>query len=60
MSAPAPTTPYTIGALEGAAVAVLGAFAAAYAVAGSTVTGAALAGAGAFAAFLGYHAYQNS
>ena len=55
-----PNPPYSIGALEGAGIAFLGAFAGAYAIAGGTVIASALAGVGAFAAYLGYHAYQSS
>jgi hypothetical protein len=62
MAVPTPTstTPYSIGALEGAAVSFLGAFAGAFTLAGATLTGSILTGAVAFAAYLGYHAYQNS
>jgi hypothetical protein len=68
MTGGSPTPPYSIGALEGASVAFLGAFAGglggtAYATQGfSTVTviGGLLSGVVAFAAYLGYHSYQNS
>jgi len=67
MSAPAPTPPYSVGALEMAGVSFLGAFAGALISAGvfvgiTTVSleGAAVTGIVAFAAALGYHAYQSS
>jgi hypothetical protein len=60
MAVPTPTPPYSIGALEGAAVAFLGGFAGAFALGGGTLTGSLFAGIGAFAAYLGYHAYQSS
>ncbi len=56
----APNTPYSIGAIEGAVVAFIGAFASALALAGDTVPHAAEIGAVAAAGFLGYHAYQSS
>jgi len=62
-----PTPPYTVGQLEGAGVSFLGAFAstlgAAFATGSTTghsVVDALVAGLGAFAAYLGYTAYQNS
>ena len=65
MSTPAPTSPYTLGNLEAASVAFLGAFAgvaAPAALAGTSVSwaGAFLAGVIAFAAMLGYTGYQSS
>jgi hypothetical protein len=59
-STPTPSPPYSIGALEGGAVAFLGAFAGSFALAGGSIEGSLFAGLGAFAAYLGYHAYQSS
>jgi hypothetical protein len=62
-----PTPPFTIGGLEGALVAFLGAFAtteaAQLSLGASSVTGvivSLVAGLGAFASFLGYYNYNSS
>lgn len=68
MATPPPSPPYSIGALEGALVAFLGAFFSTLAGVAIAVTGigvpaleaAAIAGGGSFAIFLGYHQYQSS
>jgi hypothetical protein len=58
---PPPTpSPVTLGALEAAGIAFIGAFAGAALVAGTTLVGAAEVGAVAAAVTLGYHAYQSS
>ena len=66
MAAPS-NPPYTIGALEGALVAFLGAFFSSLVGAGvilglglPALETALVAGGGAFATFLGYHSYQSS
>lgn len=63
MAVPTPgsnPSPISLGALEYAAVAFLGAFAGALAVVGDSVPHAAEIGGVAAAAALGYHAYQSS
>lgn len=52
-----PPTGYTIGMLEGAAVAALGAFATTFAMTMNPITSLVAAG-GAAASFLGYSSYQ--
>lgn len=60
MAIPAPISPYSIGALEGAGVSFAGAFVSALLVIGATVVHAAEVGALAGLVYLGYHAYQSS
>ena len=60
MAIPTPTPPYSIGAIEGAAVAFVGAFASALTLVGATLTGSAEVGLVSAALYLGYHAYQAS
>ena len=56
---PAPA-PYSLGAVEAAAVSFAGSFAGALLIVGTTVESAALIGLVAAAASLGYHSYQSS
>jgi len=60
MAVPTPTPPYSIGAIEGAVVAFVGAFAGALALVGATTFGSIEVGLVSAAAYPGYHAYQNS
>ena len=62
MAAPSqpPSPPYTIGNLEGAAVAFLGSFAGSLLVAGTSLVHGLEVGTVAAAVYLGYTAYQSS
>lgn len=68
MAQPTPSPPFSIGALEGAAVSFLGGFAGSLAssatigggFSGTALEGGIITGIVAFAAYLGYHSYQSS